>query len=110
LAKTHVSDGVPAKHHVDVSSEERAAHHCKSNYWPYYLSSADWEHDGAVSRPQSTFVGKPSNSHGDMRGLTPPPAMRRDSEGVWSEEGSEVLLVPPGETPRAAGAGEARWS
>lgn len=49
---------------------------------------------------------------GDLRGLTPPPTMRRDSEGVWSEEGSEVLLVPDGQRGQGdhiSGKGDDRW-
>jgi hypothetical protein len=69
------------------------------------LQYADVQNDPSASRPRSLYSGAAGPQSGDMRGLTPPPTMRRDSEGVWSEDGSEVLLAPPDEPSHTIGKG-----
>ncbi|KAI9638818.1 uncharacterized protein MKK02DRAFT_31132 [Dioszegia hungarica] len=73
----------------------------------YQAKSAllDPNHDPNDQRPRSMYNG-PLGGRPEDGGLTPPPALRRDSSVTWSEEGSEVLLVPgSGGTP---GPGERR--
>lgn len=87
-------DGIPAKYHVNVSSQDYPSEPRRSPPDSLLILAND-QNDPSASRPRSLYSGAAGAPPGDMRGLTPPPAMRRDSEGVWSEDGSEVLLAPP---------------